>query len=209
MGLTDQQPVLRCDLGRNPLRPDAVALLLQAQRPRDVHSQRTIDPRGEVAIVIDVQVVTARQDRNPRARRRRAIEDDVAEMSAGVHGHDDVSVESEARPPRARTRTRCARRGGATRRGGSRADERVRASAPCPPRSRRETSRREGASPAREGRDHLPDRRCARRERDAGRAAPSPTPRRAPCAADSPRGTPHEPTDERACCPGIGPDRGR
>jgi hypothetical protein len=58
VGLADQQAVLRRDIGGDQLRPDAVALLLQLQRPRDVHGQRPIDPAGQIGIVIGVEIVT-------------------------------------------------------------------------------------------------------------------------------------------------------
>src|SRR5678816_2533850 len=40
----DQQPVLRRDLPGDRLRPDSIALLLQAQCPHHIHGQRSIHP---------------------------------------------------------------------------------------------------------------------------------------------------------------------
>ena len=44
---TEQQSVLRGDFGGDRLRPDAIALLLQAHRAPDVDGERTVDPRGQ------------------------------------------------------------------------------------------------------------------------------------------------------------------
>ena len=48
---TDQQPVLRRDRFGNHLRPDAVTLLLEPQRPHHIDGEGAIDPSRESARV--------------------------------------------------------------------------------------------------------------------------------------------------------------
>lgn len=91
MRLTYQQPILWRNVGGNQLRPDPVPLLLQLQCSHDIDRQRTIDPPRKIGIVIDIEVVATRQDRDTGARGRRAIEYDVAEIPARMQGDDDVT----------------------------------------------------------------------------------------------------------------------
>src|SRR6185436_718386 len=44
-----QQTVLRCNAGGNRLRPDAIALLLQVHRARDIDRNRPVDPARQSA----------------------------------------------------------------------------------------------------------------------------------------------------------------
>ena len=64
---SDEQPVLRRDVGGNGLRPDAIAALPEAHGAHDIDGGGTVDPSGEIAGVAGGQIVTARQDGHARA----------------------------------------------------------------------------------------------------------------------------------------------
>ena len=81
--------VLRCDLRRDRLRPDAITLLLETQgAPMSMAAAPSIQP--DSAPASRAQMVTARQHRDAGAGRHGAIENEVGQRAARVARNHDV-----------------------------------------------------------------------------------------------------------------------
>ena len=89
-----QQTVLRGDISRYGLRPDAIALLPQAHGPHDVDGHRTVDPPRQSPGIAGREVVTARQHRDPRPRGHGPMQHPVGEAPTRVTRHHDVGVDN-------------------------------------------------------------------------------------------------------------------
>src|SRR3954465_283124 len=85
----EQQAVLGRDLGRDRLRPHAIATRAQADRAHRIDRERGIEPALEAAAVARLQIMAARKDRDTCARQRRTLEHDVSQSPAGVAGDDN------------------------------------------------------------------------------------------------------------------------
>ena len=88
-----QQTILRGDIRRYGLRPDAVALLCQPHRPDDVDRHGAVDPTIELARIADGEIVTAGQHGDPRLRGHGTPQNAVGEGSARMARDDDVGRE--------------------------------------------------------------------------------------------------------------------
>ena len=200
VGRGQQQAVLRRDLRRNRLRPYAIAArrAIRIARATSIASPASTHP-ASAPVVARLEIVAARQHREPRARGRRGeVDHDVGQPSARVARDDDVLGRHHDRArDRASPRIAPGRRGAATRldqRGVQRrartavrdgidrrsptGDESSRISITCasspwpPPRSTTRPPRKQTAGAARDfpGFVELLARQAARRHRRRGRS---------------------------------------
>ena len=87
---TKQQAVFRRDVGRNCLRPDAIALLLKTHGPHDIDGDGSVNPPEELGHIAGGEIVTARQDGNACARLNGAIKNSVGQGTAGMARDNNV-----------------------------------------------------------------------------------------------------------------------
>ena len=90
-GCANQESVLRRNVLRDPLRPDAISVTCEAAGSHDVDRECIVHPSGERAGVADTDVVTTGQHRHARAADRRELEHDVRQPATGMNGYDNVS----------------------------------------------------------------------------------------------------------------------
>src|SRR5688572_6270346 len=90
-GSAHQQPVLLGELRGDLLRPDPVALLLQACGSCDVDGERRVEPSREVARLARREIVAARENGDTRASGGGTGDDLVGQGAAGVNRHDDIA----------------------------------------------------------------------------------------------------------------------
>jgi hypothetical protein len=89
-GFGQQEPVFRRDFRGNLLCANPVTLIAKPDGSRRINGERCIHPPGEVTRVTRLEIVTARQNREPRTGPYGALDYTVRQRAARMARHDDV-----------------------------------------------------------------------------------------------------------------------